>query len=292
MLIKGNTKNKDLGYVFISEKSNMDCRDIKNVDTHNKHGVFYVSFDANLHSFGVMNRNNRMYMADNVWKCIQESEKIQALLADNAWFGEMNHPTQYYENQKLTPERMQDAAMENRSHKIMRPRLNGNLLQAHIETASGTDVGVGMAKEIIQGLRPAFSCRAVAVLQMLNGKPTVVVRRLITYDWVLYPSHKEAHLITDPKLIEKCADVYKESGNVEEETPDFIVPIKELLDELGERDGNVGTIMENFQFNLEQLVGLDAYHKHAIIKDRDNMIYVNINPESKTKVDDFFTSFS
>lgn len=283
----------NIGSVFISEKSNMDCRDISSLDVVNKNGVFYVSFDANLHSFGVINRNNRQYLADNIWKCITESEKIQSWLADNAWFGEMNHPTQYYKNQELTPERLQDPAMENRSHKIMRPRINGNLLQAHIETASGTDVGIGFAKEIIQGLKPAFSCRAVAVMQMINGKPTVIIRRLITYDWVLYPSHKEAHIISEPKLVNKMVDVYKESAtDTDAYVPDFMMSLKDILKTVGNEDPNTAMIMESFNLSFDDLVGFDDTHKHAIIKDGDNRIYANISPKTKHRVDDFFASFN
>lgn len=285
-------KDTNMGSIFISEKSNMDCRDISSVDVVNKNGVFYVSFDSTLHSFEVMNRNNRQYLAENVWKCITESEKIQSWLADNAWFGEMNHPTQYYKNQELTPERLQDPAMENRSHKIMRPKIVGNLLQAHIETASGTDVGVGFAKEIIQGLKPAFSCRAVAVLQMMNGKPTVIIRRLITYDWVLYPSHKEAHIISEPRLVNKMVNVYNESVNdVNDYVPDFMMSLKDILKTVGNEDPNTSTIMESFNLSFDDLIGFDESHNHAIIKDGDNKIYANISPKTKHRVDDFFASF-
>ena len=288
-LVKDGTT---MGSIFISEKSNMDCRDISSLDIINRNGVFYVSFDANLHSFGVMNRNGRQYIADNIWKCITESEKIQSWLADNAWYGEMNHPTQYYKSQELTPERLQDPAMENRSHKILRPRIHGNLLQAHIETASGTEVGVGFAKEIIQGLKPAFSCRAVAVMQMMDGKPTVIIRRLITYDWVLYPSHKEAHIISEPKLVNKMVNVYKESAGVDEYVPDFMISLKDILKTVGNEDPNTATIMESFNLSFDDLIGFDATHNHAIIKDEDNTIYANISPTTKRRVDDFFASFN
>ena len=175
---------------------------------------------------------------------------------------------------------MQDPALENRSHKILRPTFNGNLLQAHIETASGTDVGVGFAKEIIQGLKPAFSCRAVATMQMIDGKPTVLIRRLITYDWVLYPSHKEAHIISEPKLVEKCVNVYKD-----------MISLKDVLKNVGETDANVSTIMESFDLTYDDIIGVNKKHDKVIIKDVDNRIYANISPETKHRIDDFFSSF-
>ena len=292
MLINTSKKDKPMGFIFVSERSNMDNRDISSIDIYDKHGVFFVSFEAVLHSFGVMNRNQRMYVGENVWEAITSSEKIQSCLADSGWFGEMNHPTQYYKSAELTPQRLQDIDMNNRSHKIMRPRLSGNLLKAHIETASGTDSGVGFAKEIIQGLKPAFSCRAVATMQMLQNKPTVNVRKLITYDWVLYPSHKEAHIISEPKLIEKSASMFRESGEDDNDySPDFTMPLEYILKDTGERDENVNAIMESFELDFNDLIGFDETHTHAIIKDRDNRIYANINPETKRRVDNFFASF-
>jgi len=293
MLLKTDDNTRLNGLVFVNETSNLDSREITGIDVHDKHGVFYVSFDTILHSFNVMNRNGRKYLADNVWKCITGSEKLQSLMNDKGWFGEMNHPTQYYVDKKLTPERLQDIDMANRSHKIMNPQVTGNLLKAHIQTSSGTDAGVGFAKEIIQGLHPAFSCRAVAVMEMMNGEPTVIVRRLITYDWVLYPSHKEAHAITDPKLKAKIIPVITESGTDEKSDyySDFIMPLKDILVESTETDDNLSLIMESFHLGYDDIVGVDKSHNHVIVKDNDNVIYADINPKTKHRLNDFFSSF-
>ena len=207
----GRTDNGDIGYMYIAEESSVyGGSPVKNIDVVDKNGVFFVSFDSVLHTFDEINRNQRQYKADNIRECLL-TEKIQSLLADNAFYGERDHPTQETENGKLTPERIQAIWMPNRSHLIKRPRIIGDELQAHIETCAGTDVGVGFAKDIIQGLKPAFSCRAIASMKLINGKPTVIVRRLITYDWVLYPSHKRAHMISSPKGVMKSIKAFTES---------------------------------------------------------------------------------
>ena len=63
-------KNQDLGLMYISEEVSGD-KMVSNVDTYNKNGIWYVRFDTNLQSFDVMNRNHRMYTADNIWSCIK-----------------------------------------------------------------------------------------------------------------------------------------------------------------------------------------------------------------------------
>lgn len=286
-----NLPNEDMGLVYISENSVGDASSISNIDTYSKNGLFYVTFDTNLQSFGDINRNQRSYIADNIWECIQ-SEKIQCLLRDGCWFGEFNHPTAEYKDKPLSPERIQDVPPLLRTFKIMNPKIVGNLLQAKIQSAQ-TDIGRDFAREILAGWIPSFSCRAIASMKMLGGKPTVIVRRLITYDSVWYPSHKVAHAISAPKAINKTIQMFKESvDNVHEKVESVMIPLKEILESVGKTDVNTQMILESFDLPLDTLSGFDDSHNHVIIRDRDNVIYSNISPETKHKVDDFFSSFN
>ena len=75
-------------------------------------------------------------------------------------------------------------------------------------------------------------------------------------------------------------------------TPDdTMIPLHEILDLVGNKDTNTEILLESFDLDISDLVGFDKTHEHAIIKDHDNMIYAKISPETKHKVDDFFTSF-
>lgn len=284
--------NQDFdGYVYIAEQViSGEQNHVSNVDVYNKDGVFYVVFDTNLQSFGVINRNQRSYTAKNIWECIL-MDKIQALLRDNGWFGEFNHPVSQYKDQKLSPERLQDVEPTRRAFKIMRPKIIGDLLQARIQS-SQNQMGVEWGKEILAGWIPSFSCRAIATLQMIGGKPVVVVRRLITYDSVWYPSHPEAHAISAPKAVKKSIDITTESAVDEIQMEAVIIPLKEILESVGKTDVNTQMIMESFELPQESLIGFDRFHTHAIIKDDDNMIYANISPQTKRRVDHFFESLN
>lgn len=292
--MKSNMLNDDMGFIYIAEQTTADNNQTYNMDVTNKNGVFFVSFDTVLHTFEEINRNQRMYIGSNIWNCIAHDNKIQSLLADDAFYGEMDHPTNEYKDKPLSPERIQTIWMPNRSHKIKRPRIVRDELQARIETASGTDAGVGFAKEIIQGLKPAFSCRAIASMTLVNGKPTVQVRRLITYDWVLYPSHARAHAISTPHAVVKQFKAFTESVSdfVERKSKDILIPLKEILETVGTKDINTQMIMESFNLPLDSLCGFDKSRTHAIIKDENNVIYANISPETKRRVDDYFQSFN
>lgn len=283
----------DLGFVYIAEETSPDYA-MKGFNITDKGKVFFVEFDAVLHSFEVINRNNRQYLRSNLEDLINNSEKIQDWLARNAWYGEMDHPSPEYEDQKLTQQRIANPYMPNRSHKIMRPTFEGNLLKAHIQTSSGTEAGRGFASEIIQGLIPSFSCRMLATLKLINGKPTVIGRKLITYDWVLYPSHKEARMISAPNAVSKSIKTITESAKdfVKKKSEDIMIPLKEILERVGMRDVNTQIIMESFDLDTSDIIGFDDSRNHLMIRDDQNVIYSKMNRETVNEVHDFYRSFN
>ena len=290
-------KNEEMqGFMYIAEQTTPDDNQIKNLEVTDKNGVFFVSFDTALHSFEVINRNNRQYLASNIQENLQ-SERILSMLADNAWYGEMDHPLQEFKDKPLSPERINSIELSRRSHKIMNPHFDSNLLLAHIQTASGTEAGRGFASEIIQGLKPAFSCRAIAGLKLVNGKPTVIVRKVITYDWVLYPSHKEAHAISPATGVVKRIKTVTESVKdvIEEKvmqySKDIMLPLKEVLENVGHKDPNIQLIMESFDLSKEDMIGFTLDKSHMLIKDDTNTIYAKVSKDSVDEVHDFFSSF-
>lgn len=278
--------------MYISEQTTPDENIVTDVNVYDKHGVFFVEFDSILHSFDVINRNARAYISSNIEECLQ-TERIQSMLKDNAWYGEQDHPLQMTVNGKLTPERLKRIYMPNRSHKIMRPSFKNNMLYAHIQTASGTEAGEGFAKEIIQGLIPAFSCRAIAVLKYLNGVPTVMVRQVITYDWVLYPSHKEAHATSEAKGTVKKIQTVTESVKERFKTfsEDVMVPLKDLLGNVG-KDPSLQVVMESFDLTEDEIVGFTPRRDRAILQSGDNRIFVKVDPKTVNEVEDFYRSFN
>lgn len=283
----------NMGFVFIEEETSPEQNVVKNFDVVDKNGVFFVDFESCLHSFDVMNRNSRMYEGANIQSCL-ETERIQSYLKHGGWFGEMNHPTPEYKDKPLSPERIQDIKMDNTSHKMLNPHIENNLLVSRIQSDSGTEAGMNLARKMIQGFIPGFSCRAIASMMLKNGKPVVNVRKIITYDWVLYQSHREAEQITSTptKFVTKVANTVKEVTERAETTASgIIIPLKEILESVCKRDVNAQIIMESFDLTNDDLVGFSPDHKHMIMKDNNNMIYCNIDQESRKKVNEYLRSF-
>lgn len=282
----------DLGLVYISES--VMGGETRNLDVHNDDSIklFYVTFDTNLQDFDVKNRNQRYYDANNIMDCIK-SERIQSLLKTGGWFGELSHPLNQYADQKLSPERIQDIPPKERAFKIMNPHLDGNVLKATIQSAQG-EVGEGFGKEVLAGWQAQFSARAIASMIMKNSKPYVQVRKLITYDAPWFPSHVIAHQTSEAKVHVKSftESVGTALENAKDMINDVMVPLKDILLDIGRTDVTTQMILESFDLTEENLYGFDLAKEHVIIKDENNMIYANINPETVKKVNEFYNSFN
>ena len=128
---------------------------------------------------------------------------------------------------------------------------------------------------------------------MKHGKPYVMVKRLITYDAPWFPSHAIAHATSPAIVTTKSFTESVETAieSAKDKINDVLIPLKEILMEVGKKDVNAGLIMEAFDLPMENLCGFSSDRKSVIIKDENNYVYANINPETVKKVNDFYTSF-
>lgn len=291
--------NNEVALMYLAEQTSPEDYKLSEVKVIEKLGATWASFVSVMHSFDVMNRNRRMYDSENTWKALTTNERIQDALRKRGWYGEMDHPGQNFTNMALTAERVQKIDMGNRSHIILNPRIQGNLLIADIETCPGTEAGLGMARDIVRGLIPSFSCRSIATMKNKNGKPYVEIRKLITYDWVLYPSHREAEMITKPMVETQKVTLESANGILNnfsffDFSKDFCVPMNEFADFkefLSNFDQNVSFVMESGNLDFDNITGFDPMTKNVIIESTGNKIFVNTNIQTKKKVEDFLSSF-
>ena len=292
MLIKSSKNDENLGLVYIAESYDTPGS-VTNMKANNTAGVFYVTFDTYLQDFDVLNRNKRYYDGDNVWGCIKNDMRIQSLLQSNGWFGEFEHPVPMTVSEKLSPERIKNVPPEKRAFKIMNPRIEGNKLAATIQSAQG-EVGEGFGKEVVAGWIAQFSARAIAVMTNRNGKPYVMMKQLITYDSPWFPSHEVAHQTSSPKATFKPFIESVKSGlnDVKTAVEAAVIPLKEILTNIGHSDPSTQLILESFDLNESNLIGITEDRKHTIIKDENNIIYANVKPETVKKINDFYESFN
>ena len=178
----------------------------------------------------------------------------------------MDHPFSKIAGQELTSERLANPDPKCSSHYIRAPRLNGNLLEAHIQTDSSNDCGMNFAIKIVDGkIIPSFSVRVIGGLKREGNKSIIVVRKLICYDAVLYPSHAEAVGKINQPLIESISTIEQYSGAK-------IIPTKELAKLAVSRSDETKWLMESFGLTDEDILGVTDTGNSVAIKENGNVI--------------------
>lgn len=242
---------------------------------HERGDRFYLTFPAILQSFGVQNRNGREYDQNNIWTQIQTDDYIQSMLRQNSWMGEEDHPAPEYEGQKMTTQRIGNPHLGKTSHYIRKPRMVGNLLEADIQTDSGTKQGMNMAIKIVDGkIVPCFSARVFGSLQNRSGRPLVIVKKLICYDWVLYPSHAEAMAKITQPVMESVDEAAKYANCT-------IIFLNELARMAAASVSETEYLCEAFNLSLEDVVGLTDTGNSVVMENSGNVF---IQPISDKQV--------
>jgi hypothetical protein len=255
---------------------------------HDKGNRFYLTFDGTLQSFGVMNRNRRAYEADNIMDRIDHDDYIQSMLRQQSWLGEIDHPSAVVTGQDLTTNRICNPDPKMSSHFIRKPRLEGNLLKAPLQTDSSNENGMNMAIKIVDGkIVPAFSARVLGELINKLGIPTVMVKRLITYDWVLYPSHREALANIKPGVIEESVNI------LESMTGGKVIFLSELAKMAANNSKETEWLCESFGLSIDNILGVTSTGNSVVIQENKN-IYAQpisdkfIREKTKNTLSDFF----
>jgi hypothetical protein len=253
---------------------------------HDKGNRFYVTFDAVLQSFGVRNRNNREYDLDNIWNLIQTDDYIQSMLRQNSWLGEIDHPAPEKKDEELTVQRIGNPSMEKSSHFIRSPRVEGNLLCGHIQTDSSNRAGMNMAIKIVDGkIIPCFSARVFGSLQNRGGRPVVMVKKLITYDWVLYPSHREALAKINQPMVESVQQMEDYSNCT-------VIFLTELARMAAASSKETQFLCESFGLTEEDLVGVTKTG-NSVVLEHGGDVFVqpisdrNVRARTKSMVTDW-----
>lgn len=251
---------------YIHEQTSY-VEDYKNFgyEVFDKGNRFYLIFDAVMQSFGIQNRNHREYVMENVWNCIQNDDYIQSMLRQNSWMGEMDHPAPEKMGEKLTVNRIANPNMGKTSHYIRKPRQNGNLIEATVQTDSGTDAGMNMAIKIVDGkIIPCFSARLFGALKKIMNRPVVNVNKLICYDWVLYPSHPEAMGKLNQPIQEATEVLEKESGTK-------IIYFNELAQMVANDSKETELLCESFGLNIDDVIGITNTGNSLVIQENANL---------------------
>ena len=155
-----------------------------------------VVAEGTLQDMDVENRNRRIYAKADLMPEIN-GPRMRELIKAKQFCGEYGHPLsddlvrQQTIDPKLVCVRFENVWVED------------NLVKARFR-GTNNDYGEYFDRDLREGCKPAFSLRALGGIENINGKAYVKGIKIITWDSVIYPSHKVAY--TDKIVTESAID--------------------------------------------------------------------------------------
>ena len=267
--------------VYVMEQVSEPCTPY-NITRHKDNGLYYVRYNTVLQSLDVFNRNRRLYTVNAIKESLAAPHIIE-LMSNGQWKGEAGHPL------SNDPKRILTIDPKLTSHKINKIWFEGNLVKGEIETLDDVDgYGRKMTNDVLQGGRQSFSLRAMCPLVKKPDGSAICNKKghIVTYDWVILPSHIEAYMDrTSP--IQKVCESLETFGNGFE---DIMTPVQEssLLDFITEESKNVKLVSNIAEITTENMILTDD-KKFAILKEGTDTFYVKLEDKIKHEVRNYMS---
>ena len=271
-MVKDN--NRVAAYMITEEVS--EPAKVNNLEVLKENGLFYLRFETNLQDFNVFNRNKRMYMGEAMVPSLN-AEHIVELERKHSWFGEAGHPD------SNDPKRILTIDPKLISHRIVSHTATNSGCKGVIETLD-TKHGREMTKLILQHMEPAFSLRALAPLVKQSDGTSLIKSKahIVTYDWVILPSHKTAYR-DESKPIQKVIQQISDDGNVIT-TEACLTPVQEAVinDLVLTESFNVNVVSNVCEVALEG-ARVSSDLRNVILKENNNTYIIPIEEAIRTE---------
>ena len=228
---------------------------------------------------GIENRNGRIYELKDIKPEIEGDRIQKELIPTGNWLCEWGHPV----SQELSRQSVIDP--KNSCARITKCWIEGNEVHANFK-ASNTSYGMAFNADLMEGVKPSFSLRALgSVDRERNGKCYVRNIRVINYDCVVYPSHKRAYMTgfvtpTNESAITESANIsvdnYTNSKAMFENG--IVIPIvnQQVVDYIKQESANVKSILNNFETLYESAIIVNDGKKVQLTLAGGDKILVNL----------------
>ena len=227
-----------------------------------------------LQDMDVENRNKRIYAKKDLMPEIN-GPRMKELIEAKQFKGECGHPL----SDDLVRQQTIDPKLT--CVNFSRVWVEGNLVKAQFR-GTNNDYGANFDADLREGCKPAFSLRALGGIENIGGKAYVKNIKIITWDHVIYPSHKRAY--TDKVVTESTINtgkvLYENQIVVPKNDPGTIITItgsdaKEVLNRLQRESANITTIIETFD-GLYDKIDLVSENKLLLTDRFGEKISVNL----------------
>lgn len=207
--------------------------------------------EGTLQDMDVENRNKRIYAKADLVPEIN-GPRMKELIKARSLLSEWGHPLS---DDLVRQQTIDPKLCCCRFNKVW---VEGNLIKGQFE-ATNTDYGRAFNEDLKEGVKPAFSLRALGSIENVNGKAYVKGIKVITWDTVVFPSHKAAYM--DKIVSESAIDgtpLYCNKVVVPKNDPGTIINLKEsdartVINRLQRESANLDKIAETFEALMDNI---------------------------------------
>lgn len=226
-----------IGYVIIETATTSE--DIMPAKIIEKRGDGRVLAEGCLQEANMKNRNGRFYDSRDLFPELVAPRQLELIRTGNMR-GENGHP--------LSKDLVRQQTIDPNNCSVIFTKFwtDGDLVMGNF-FGTYNALGEEFNKELMYGLSPSFSMRALGTIKNTNRGAEVKGVKLITYDRVIYPSHNKAY----------THGVVSEGSNLllEENDRGTLIPItnQSVIDYIKEESCNIKQIRESFDLLYDDI---------------------------------------
>lgn len=270
-------KNRSIGSIILEGASTVEDAIVTSTSNSRR-----VIAEGTLQDMDVENRNRRIYARKDLLPEIN-GPRMKELIESGNMMGELSHPL----SNDLARQQTVDPKLVCVNY--LKIWVEGNKVKGQFK-GTNNDYGETFDMDLRDGIKPSFSLRALGSIENINGKAYVKNIKIITYDRVIYPSHKCAY--TDRIISESALlNVPDRQLYVPENDPGTIITLtnsdaQTVLNRLQRESANVTQILETFE-NFYDKVDYIGENKIMLTSAYGDKIYVNL----EAHVDNIITDY-
>jgi hypothetical protein len=247
-----------------------------------------VEAEGTLQDMDVENRNRRIYAKSDLVPEINGA-RMTELIKAKQFCGEYGHP--------LSDDLVRQQTID---PKLVCVRFNkvwvgDNLVKARFQ-GTNNDYGEYFDRDLRDGCKPAFSLRALGAIENVNGKAYVKGIKIITWDSVIYPSHKVAY--TSNLVTESAMDgtpLYENQIIVPKDDPGTIITLREsdartVISRLQRESANMDLILNTFD-GIYDKISLVNENTITLTNAMGGKISVNLENHVQNLIMDYVTKY-
>ena len=244
-----------------------------------------VVAEGTLQDLGVENRNRRIYEEADMAPEIN-GPRMTELIKAREFKGEYGHPL----SDDLVRQQTIDPKLV--CVQFNKVWLEGNLIKAQFQ-GTNNNYGEYFDADLRDGHKPAFSLRALGSIENKNGKAYVRGIKIITWDSVIYPSHKAAY--TDKIVSESTVDgipVVENTIVVANDDPGTIINLsasdaKTVINRLQRESANISTITDTFSGIMDKITYIKESNMVMLTSRFGDKFYVNLDNHVENLIMDY-----